>query len=102
LYAGEHPPSVDQIDWLIIMGGSMSVAEEERYPWLAAEKTFIRQAIYQGKRVLGICLGAQLIANVLGRRTNHHDGDSFGGWTNFLNFVNDKDLTPFHYHLNSL
>jgi GMP synthase (glutamine-hydrolysing) len=55
-YAGEHPPSVDQIDWLIIMGGPMSVTEEERYPWLAAEKTFIRQAIDQEKKVLGICL----------------------------------------------
>ncbi|MCK4377796.1 MAG: type 1 glutamine amidotransferase [Deltaproteobacteria bacterium] len=65
-YAGEHPPPVNLIDWLIIMGGPMSVAKEERYPWLAAEKTFINQTIDQGKRVLGICLGAQLIASVLG------------------------------------
>ena len=53
------------IDWLIIMGGPMNIAEEGRYPWLAEEKLFIRQAIEQGKRVLGICLGAQLIACVL-------------------------------------
>ena len=61
-----QPPAVELIDWLIVMGGPMGIAEEGDYPWLAEEKTFIKQAIDQGKRVLGICLGAQLIANVLG------------------------------------
>jgi GMP synthase (glutamine-hydrolysing) len=65
-YADEHPPPVNLIDWLIIMGGPMNIAEEGRYPWLHEEKIFIKQAIDQGKRVLGICLGAQLIADVLG------------------------------------
>ena len=44
----------------------MGVHDEERYPWLAAEKQFISDAIDQGKRVLGICLGAQLLAQLLG------------------------------------
>ena len=61
-------PEHDDIDWLIIMGGPMGVYDEVEYPWLNEEKNFIRQAITKGKTVLGICLGAQLIASVLGAR----------------------------------
>ena len=53
-------------DWLVVMGGPMNVYEELQYPWLAAEKAFIGRAIESNKMVLGICLGAQLIADVLG------------------------------------
>jgi GMP synthase-like glutamine amidotransferase len=66
LYAGELPPSPDRYDWLIVMGGPMNIYEEREHPWLVAEKRAIRDAIGQGRRVLGICLGAQLIADVLG------------------------------------
>jgi GMP synthase-like glutamine amidotransferase len=66
LYDGEALPSQDTMDWLVIMGGPMNIYEEERYPWLAAEKRFIAQAVEAGKTVLGICLGAQLIADALG------------------------------------
>lgn len=59
-------PSVDDIDGLIILGGPMNVYEEEKYPWLKDEKAFIRAVIDAGKPVLGICLGGQLIATVLG------------------------------------
>jgi GMP synthase-like glutamine amidotransferase len=48
------------------MGGPMGVYDELQYPWLTEEKTFIRRSIDAGKIVLGICLGAQLIANALG------------------------------------
>jgi GMP synthase-like glutamine amidotransferase len=61
-------PEVDSIDWLIIMGGPMSVYDESVYPWLAEEKAFIRKAIDKGKTVIGICLGSQLIAEVLGSK----------------------------------
>jgi len=63
---GELPPSTESFDGLIIMGGPMSVHDETDHPWLRAEKEAIRQAIAHGKVVLGICLGAQLIAEVLG------------------------------------
>jgi GMP synthase-like glutamine amidotransferase len=66
LYAGETLPAIDGFDALIVMGGPMNVHEHDAYPWLVAEKAFIRAAIGAGKRVLGICLGAQLIADVLG------------------------------------
>ena len=59
-------PHPKQVDLLIIMGGPMSVNDEDRFPWLRIEKQFIRQTIASGKAVLGICLGAQLIASALG------------------------------------
>lgn len=62
----EAPPSAEGFDGLIIMGGPMSVKDEAEHPWLSGEKALIREAIAQGKVVLGICLGAQLIAEVLG------------------------------------
>ncbi|MBN2714743.1 MAG: type 1 glutamine amidotransferase [Deltaproteobacteria bacterium] len=68
LFAGETPPSLDDFDWLVIMGGPMSIFDEPQYPWLASEKHFIKSAIDADKTVLGICLGAQLLAHVLGAR----------------------------------
>jgi GMP synthase-like glutamine amidotransferase len=66
LYRLEKLPSPDDLDWLVIMGGPMNIYEDKEYPWLAAEKKFIGATIEKGKIVLGICLGAQLIADVLG------------------------------------
>lgn len=66
LYRGDLLPAVSDLDWLIIMGGPMGVHDEAELPWLGAEKAFIRACIDNGKTVLGICLGAQLIANVMG------------------------------------
>lgn len=59
-------PELENIDGLIVMGGPMGVNDESDYPWLAAEKKFIARAISRNVKVLGICLGAQLIASVLG------------------------------------
>ncbi|MEH6528740.1 MAG: type 1 glutamine amidotransferase [Porticoccus sp.] len=66
LYKEEPLPDVKDFDWLIIMGGPMGVTDIAAYPWLNNEKVFIQQAIDEKKIVLGICLGAQLIASVLG------------------------------------
>ncbi|MCY1287498.1 Glutamine amidotransferase class-I [compost metagenome] len=66
LYAGAPLPAVDDFDLLIVLGGPMSVHDEDQYPWLAAEKALIRAALDAGRRVLGICLGAQLLAVALG------------------------------------
>lgn len=66
LFKEENYPDSDDFDWLVVMGGPMNVDEESKYPWLASEKKFIEKAISNDKLVLGICLGAQLIARVLG------------------------------------
>lgn len=66
LWAGEPLPVVDGYDGLFILGGPMNVYEESLYPWLAGEKAFIAEAVANGKPILGICLGAQLLALVLG------------------------------------
>lgn len=67
-YESAQLPDPDRIDLLIAMGGPMSVNDEKELPWLAQEKNFIRNAIGAGKSVLGVCLGAQLIASAMGAR----------------------------------
>ncbi len=66
LYQGEKLPPLKELDWLIVLGGPMSVFAETEYAWLSAEKKFIEKAVRAEKKILGICLGAQLIADVLG------------------------------------
>lgn len=66
------PPSLPNVDLLVIMGGAMNVDEETRYPWLATEKQWIASAIAANKVVLGVCLGAQLIARALGARVERN------------------------------
>jgi GMP synthase-like glutamine amidotransferase len=71
-------PAPDEIDFLIIMGGPMSVNDEGEHPWLVDEKRFIRRCIEAGKSVLGICLGAQLIASALGARVYRNPAKEIG------------------------
>src|SRR5258708_6183729 len=66
LFAGEHLPSIDSLDMLVVMGGPMGANDDARFRWMKGEKLFIELAIQRQKKVLGICLGAQLIAHVLG------------------------------------
>ena len=61
-------PPLETLDWLIVMGGPMGTYDEVEYPWLIEEKEYIEKAIETGKTVIGICLGAQLIAEVTGGR----------------------------------
>ena len=66
LHDGEVPPALDAFDLLVIMGGPMSIHEHRDHPWLPMEKHFLKTVIAARKPVLGICLGAQLLADVLG------------------------------------
>lgn len=67
-YDNDPLPAQDSFDWLIIMGGPMSIHDETEFPWLVDEKCFIQQSINEGKTVIGVCLGAQLIAESLGAK----------------------------------
>ncbi|MCP5075985.1 MAG: type 1 glutamine amidotransferase [Rhodobacteraceae bacterium] len=61
------PPSIDGYDALWVLGGPMDVWQEDQYPWLKAEKAFIKEAVMEkGTHFLGLCLGHQLLAEVLG------------------------------------
>jgi GMP synthase-like glutamine amidotransferase len=97
-------PSPDELDVLIIMGGPMGAYEEDKYEWLKSEKQFIKETIDAEKKLWGICLGAQLIADVLGSKVYPHKQKEIGWWP--IKKVQDhpltKDLpdkfTTFHWH----
>lgn len=107
LYEKHRFPEMADIDWLIVMGGPMGVVDEAAYPWLAEEKNFIRSAIQHGKTIIGICLGSQLIAGVLGAKVYPNYQKEIG-WFDvklseaaiqhplFKNF--DDKFTVFHWH----
>lgn len=107
-FYGTHKiPSVNEIDGLIIMGGPMSVHDEKEYPWLKQEKEFIHQAVMTNKMVIGVCLGAQLIADVLGAKV-YPNREKEIGWfpVRFTEHAKrippfrglNPDLTVFHWH----
>lgn len=66
LFESSSLPNPEDFDLLILMGGPMSVNDEEHFPWLRVEKQLVKNTVTAGKGVLGICLGAQLIVNSLG------------------------------------
>lgn len=107
LYDGEAPPVPQEYDMLVVMGGPMSVHDEQLYPWLKTEKRAIAEAIAGAKKVLGICLGAQLLAHVLGSRVYAHAHKEIGWypiqWTTAGResrlFAAESDrLNVFHWH----
>lgn len=79
LYDSDALPAVEEVDFLMVMGGPMSVNDEDDYPWLVAEKAFVAEVVRSGKPVLGICLGAQLIASALGGRV-YPNAEKEIGW----------------------
>lgn len=77
-YNGDTPPALDSFDMLIVMGGPMGIYDDDIYPWLADEKILIAAAIAAGKKIMGICLGAQLIACVLGAKVTRNEHREIG------------------------
>jgi len=64
--AGDAVPSLAGVDLLVVLGGGMSANDDAAHPWMAEERRLIRESVDGGRPVLGICLGAQLLAQVLG------------------------------------
>lgn len=93
MYENESLPPLEEVDFLIILGGRMGAYEEEHYPWLVNEKNYLREVVRQDKMVLGICLGCQLLANVLGGNVFPHSHQEIG-WCSLE--LNDNGKTsPF-------
>lgn len=71
-------PSLDSFDMLAIMGGLMNIYEHDKYPWLITEKEFIKKVIDAGKKIVGVCLGGQLLADVLGGKVTRNPQKEIG------------------------
>jgi GMP synthase-like glutamine amidotransferase len=72
LYRGDALPFWDSFDLLVVMGGEMNIYQYRDWPWLKPEREMIEASLAVGKRVVGICLGAQLIADALGSRVTQN------------------------------
>jgi GMP synthase (glutamine-hydrolysing) len=67
-YAGDRLPAASELRGLVVMGGPMGVSDTAEYPYLSEELELIAAAVAAGTPVLGVCLGAQLLAAALGAR----------------------------------
>ncbi len=86
-------PDPEEFDLLLIMGGTMSVYQEEKYSWLKPEKEFVGKVIETGKPVLGSCFGAQMIADVLGGKVTKNPYKEIGWHTvRYMEGKNPKDI----------
>jgi len=97
-------PTLSELDLVIALGGPMSVNDEATLPWLRPEKAFLRDAIQRGIAVLGVCLGAQLIASALGARVYPNPVKEIG-WFPIDIIQTESDGVPlptgipvFHWH----
>lgn len=68
LDTGDALPELGEVRALVALGGEMGAYDEDRYPYLAAEKRLLVRAAREGIPVLGLCLGCQLLADALGGR----------------------------------
>ena len=105
-YLDEKPPKQNDIDFLIVMGGPMSFDEYDKYPWMKGEEEYIKAALDNKKTMLGICLGAQFIANAIDGSAKHGHSREIGWFpikmeNTEVNGPFDpslKNQTVFHWH----
>jgi GMP synthase-like glutamine amidotransferase len=104
--AGQLPSQKDY-DWLIVLGGFQHAWEQQKHPWLIEEKRFISEALSANKIILGICFGAQLMAEVLGGNVYSNAKDEIGWHSVRLNPVGKQSFLfknvpemflTFHWH----
>ncbi len=106
-YRGDAFPPIESVEGLIVMGGPMSANDDAKLTWLADEKRLVERALRAGRPVLGVCLGAQILASVLGARVYRAREREIGWWplrvrpeareTGPLSSWPDT-LVPLHWH----
>jgi|HubBroStandDraft_6_1064221.scaffolds.fasta_scaffold09810_2 GMP synthase (glutamine-hydrolysing) len=102
------PASMKGAGGLIVMGGPMGVYQTDRYPWLRDEMHLIEDAMKSNLPVLGVCLGAQILAAALGAKVERNPNGKEIGWHPIRLSDSAKDdrlmrglpatMTPFHWH----
>jgi len=93
VYSGERlPENIDGLQAIISMGGPMNVYEENEYPFLRDETILLQKAIAANLPVLGICLGAQMIAKATGARVVRSPKEEIGWGKVFLTEAGQSDL----------
>jgi GMP synthase-like glutamine amidotransferase len=107
LYENSVLPKPADFDLLVVMGGPMGVYDTSEHPWLTPEKRFIEQALQAEKKIVGICLGAQLIADVLGATVSANPSKEIGWFpvsrtsdaeASDFNSVFPETVHAFHWH----
>ncbi len=107
LFQREKLPDPGEFDLLIIMGGPMSLSDTEKHPWLGKEKAFLKKTLALGKKMLGICLGAQLLAETLGANVFPNNRKEIGWFPirkndtadhEILKLFKEESLPAFHWH----
>ncbi|HFB62137.1 MAG TPA: type 1 glutamine amidotransferase [Bacteroidetes bacterium] len=104
---GEPPPSLQETDGLVVMGGPINLSSPQKDPLLEKEKTFLKEFLSSGKKILGICLGAQLLAQLLGARVFRNSEKEIGWFPiqknafakhPLLDLYAENTLPAFHWH----
>lgn len=98
LYAGDKIPHEDEIDFAILMGGPMSVLDETEHPYFVREKELCRDMVQLGKPLLGICLGAQMIASAFGAAIKKNPEKEIGWYPVIWKDNATEPLMAFHWH----
>jgi GMP synthase-like glutamine amidotransferase len=105
-FSNEALPDPASIDGLVVLGGPMSVNDEQKVPWMRAEKEYIRRVIGLEIPILGICLGAQMIASALDaevtvntfKEIGWFDVDAVDDGVSGCGFRFPRRFTAFHWH----
>ena len=97
---GRHPdsePCLTGYDGLVVLGGPMSVSETKKHPYLTTELHLIEEAIQKDIPILGVCLGAQLIAKTLGARVTKCSEKEIGWYDVSRTHAAEKDPVVGHF-----
>ncbi|HTR44307.1 MAG TPA: type 1 glutamine amidotransferase [Thermodesulfovibrionales bacterium] len=88
----EKIPDTKDFGVLVMMGGPMSVNEEDLYPYITEEMNLVKEFVSSGKKVFGVCLGAQIMAKALGARVYVGPAKEIGWYDIELVDGGQKDL----------